>query len=117
MTQTRTLQCIHTSLPLCFQDEAAKAYDLAVIKGGRKGERTNFPPSYYKDGCVWVCVCVCVCVCDALVCLLRAIALLACEQVLACACVCACERAHECVCVHLSSCVGTIADKCKTSSG
>uniref|UniRef100_A0A7S3QSY1 AP2/ERF domain-containing protein n=1 Tax=Dunaliella tertiolecta TaxID=3047 RepID=A0A7S3QSY1_DUNTE len=31
------------------QEEAAKAYDIAVLKGGRK-ERTNFPPSYYKDG-------------------------------------------------------------------
>eukprot|EP00983_Pelagomonas_calceolata_P087963 1157086-Pelagomonas_calceolata.AAC.8 len=38
------------TLPLyCAQEEAAKAYDIAVLKGGRK-ERTNFPPSYYKDG-------------------------------------------------------------------
>lgn len=31
------------------QEEAARQYDMAVVKGNRK-ERTNFPPSFYKDG-------------------------------------------------------------------
>jgi hypothetical protein len=31
------------------QDEAARAYDLAVIQNGRK-DRTNFPPTMYRGG-------------------------------------------------------------------
>ncbi|KAJ9523853.1 hypothetical protein QJQ45_020050, partial [Haematococcus lacustris] len=33
------------------QDEAARCYDQAVVRGGLS-LRTNFPPSYYKDGAV-----------------------------------------------------------------